>query len=274
MAGLESFLDAYRSVRNKPKSRMQAYQPGDDPGKRMGEPNRAGIGIREAPNQWDQPIARAEVPNVEPTLGQRIMGGISGIGDTVRATAGEAKRNLSLSHNRARDFAKDFDPSDSQSVLEMQKRLNATGAGLAEDGQMGPKTLAALRELQRTDNLHGGLLQSQQENEAPIVAPRGQGGVSTASLADQYGGPEWGGGFESAAYGGADEPIEAEFPEQWTGTDPGVDSSQWNWGNLEEYRDDTGRVRTTPTRERRKFEKSNRKRWAGVDQKTGESIYR
>jgi hypothetical protein len=260
-SGLEGFLSAFGRGGKKPSSRMQAYQPGDDPGKRMGEPNRAGIGMREAPNQWDQPIARAEVPNVEPTLGQRIMGGISGIGDTVRATAGEAKRNLSLSHNRARDFAKDFDPGDSQSVMEMQKRLNATGAGLAEDGQMGPKTLAALRELQRTDNLHGGLLQSQQENEAPIVAPRGQGGVSTASLADQYGGPEWGGGFESAAYGGADELTEEDFMSEdeihQRDTHPAsTDSSQWSWGEQSEYGPTAAGKRTSPGRERQKYEKS------------------
>ena len=264
MAGLESFLDAYQSVRNKPKSRMQAYQPGDDPGKRMGEPNRAGIGMREAPNQWDQPIARAEVPNVEPTLGQRIMGGISGAGDTIRATVGEAKRNLSIGHNRARDFAKDFDPSDSQSVLEMQKRLNATGAGLSEDGQMGPKTLAALRGLQRTDNLHGGLLQSQQENEAPIVAPRGQGGVSTAQSPQTA--EEWRASkISPSPYDESltEEDFMSEDEIHQRDTHPAsTDSSQWSWGEQSEYGPTAAGKRTSPGRERQKYEKSQgRGRW-------------
>tara|TARA_Y100000593_G_scaffold94664_1_gene194973 strand:+ start:2346 stop:2900 length:555 start_codon:yes stop_codon:yes gene_type:complete len=48
----------------------------------------------------------------------------------------------------ARDFAKSFDPTDSQSVMEMQQKLNQAGANLKVDGIMGPKTLGAVRAMQ------------------------------------------------------------------------------------------------------------------------------
>jgi hypothetical protein len=49
-----------------------------------------------------------------------------------------------------------FDPEDSESVLEMQRSLNAAGItdkfgkSLAEDGMMGEKTLSALRSMQES----------------------------------------------------------------------------------------------------------------------------
>ena len=49
-----------------------------------------------------------------------------------------------------------FNPEDSDSVMEMQRSLNASGItdkwgkALSEDGQMGPKTLSALRSMQES----------------------------------------------------------------------------------------------------------------------------
>ena len=48
----------------------------------------------------------------------------------------------------ARDFAKEFDPTDQASVMDMQKKLNAAGGNLKVDGIMGPKTLQAVRAMQ------------------------------------------------------------------------------------------------------------------------------
>tara|TARA_R110002074_G_scaffold331563_4_gene501945 strand:- start:1058 stop:1639 length:582 start_codon:yes stop_codon:yes gene_type:complete len=48
----------------------------------------------------------------------------------------------------ARDFMKDFDPTNKQSVTDMQKRLNSAGGNLKVDGIMGPKTLQAVRAMQ------------------------------------------------------------------------------------------------------------------------------
>jgi len=48
----------------------------------------------------------------------------------------------------ARDFMKDFDPTNKDSVTDMQKRLNAAGGNLKVDGIMGPKTLQAVRAMQ------------------------------------------------------------------------------------------------------------------------------
>ena len=57
--------------------------------------------------------------------------------------------------NRAkRNFAKRFDPSNKEDVLKMQLKLNAAGYRdsegneLSPDGQMGNKTLSALRAMQ------------------------------------------------------------------------------------------------------------------------------
>jgi len=48
----------------------------------------------------------------------------------------------------ARDFMKDFDPTNKDSVTDMQKRLNSAGGNLKVDGIMGPKTLQAVRAMQ------------------------------------------------------------------------------------------------------------------------------
>ena len=56
----------------------------------------------------------------------------------------------------AGDAGMSFDPEDSDSVLEMQRSLNAAGIkdkygeALAEDGMMGEKTLSALRSMQES----------------------------------------------------------------------------------------------------------------------------
>tara|TARA_R110002012_G_scaffold251511_1_gene429419 strand:+ start:1116 stop:1661 length:546 start_codon:yes stop_codon:yes gene_type:complete len=67
----------------------------------------------------------------------------------------EEDRSLAV---QARDFAKNFDASDSDQVLEMQNMLNQlgfkddSGEALMADGMMGNKTLAALRQLQGVTN--------------------------------------------------------------------------------------------------------------------------
>lgn len=48
----------------------------------------------------------------------------------------------------AREYAQEFDPQNTDQVLEMQKKMNKLGAKLEEDGIMGPQTLGALRALQ------------------------------------------------------------------------------------------------------------------------------
>jgi|TARA_R100001530_G_C4297791_1_gene149693 hypothetical protein len=53
-------------------------------------------------------------------------------------------------------LAGQFDPNDSESVMKMQQSLNRAGIkdeygeALAEDGRMGPKTLSAVRAMQKT----------------------------------------------------------------------------------------------------------------------------
>ena len=217
--GFSGFLESLglaRKARPSQGGRMAAYDPASDRGSKPHQITRqmqqesggptpmAGVGIREAANPWDQQIANVDQP-VNPdenkTLLQKGSQLLSDTGDMVSSTAQALGRDLSLSHNRARDFAKGFDPGDPQSVMEMQRRLNATGAGLAEDGMMGPKTEKALRGLQRTDKFHRGLLQ---KNQA------GQGAIES-----RY----------------DDSLTEADFPEQIADTSGPVDDRDWNWGD-------------------------------------------
>lgn len=67
-------------------------------------------------------------------------------------TSGDGRNGWRQDH--ARTLAKSFDPRDQESVLKMQQWLNEAGytdsAGneLVPDGQMGRKTLSALRKMQ------------------------------------------------------------------------------------------------------------------------------
>jgi hypothetical protein len=60
--------------------------------------------------------------------------------------------------DHARNMAKNFNPGDPQSVLKMQQWLNEAGYSdddgneLSTDGQMGGKTLSALRKMQGEGN--------------------------------------------------------------------------------------------------------------------------
>lgn len=89
----------------------------------------------------------------------------SGIGQSPRGIANRMERRLGMEEGSypqegpmaTRDFemartgALDFDPSNQQDVLMMQKRLNQVlpeGSRLKEDAMFGPKTEAALRMVQ------------------------------------------------------------------------------------------------------------------------------
>tara|TARA_B100001939_G_scaffold53868_1_gene43041 strand:- start:6702 stop:7118 length:417 start_codon:yes stop_codon:yes gene_type:complete len=50
--------------------------------------------------------------------------------------------------NRLNYLVENFDPTDNDSVLDLQKALNANGYNLKEDGMFGKKTLAAVRSIQ------------------------------------------------------------------------------------------------------------------------------
>lgn len=87
-----------------------------------------------------------------------------GAGGVLKNTASAIARDISPTHGAARDFARGFDPSNTESVMQMQERLNksgytdADGNPLAVDGVMGEKTEFALRGLQGSDNLDRGIL--------------------------------------------------------------------------------------------------------------------
>ena len=75
------------------------------------------------------------------------------------------KKKEEKTFNKARDFAKSFNPQDPEEVKQMQQHLNSQGAGLDEDGQLGPKTLESLRKFQM-----GG---EQSDVFSPVRAPEG-----------------------------------------------------------------------------------------------------
>ena len=110
----------------------------------------------------DGTLNRQTAPNTEAGLLGKMREGLSHAGDMTRATAGAVKRGVSPSHKGARQFSQQLDPSDQDSVMQMQEQLNAAGytdqdgEPLKVDGKMGGKTEFALRRLQRTDNLHKG----------------------------------------------------------------------------------------------------------------------
>ena len=82
-----------------------------------------------------------------------------GIGPSDRTLGGEVKHTgvsqqegeLSQMGNRLDHMAKNIDPSDPESVLQFQQMYNkmaGEGSQLKEDALFGPKSLAALRNLQ------------------------------------------------------------------------------------------------------------------------------
>ena len=56
---------------------------------------------------------------------------------------------LSQAGNRLSYVVENFDPTNNDSVLDLQKSLNAAGFGLKEDGVFGAKTLKAVRDIQQ-----------------------------------------------------------------------------------------------------------------------------
>jgi len=77
--------------------------------------------------------------------------------------------------NRLDFLLKNFDPSSNESVLDLQKALNSSGAlrgnKLSEDGMFGKKTLAAIRGLQNTRN---DVLSGRGDNR--LIGPRTEDG--------------------------------------------------------------------------------------------------
>jgi hypothetical protein len=71
-------------------------------------------------------------------------------------------REGQFTNREDRNFARRFDPSDKESVLRMQQRLNKMGYtddegnALEEDSMFGEKTLRALRSFQGVDYDEGG----------------------------------------------------------------------------------------------------------------------
>ena len=93
----------------------------------------------------------------------------------------------------AQNFAQDFDPTNTESVKQMQQKMNAAGANLKVDGIMGPKTLGAVRAMQM------GGQPSDQFSPVNAPPPSGQGwdpsgnpvsvAPPNAAQASQAGGP-------------------------------------------------------------------------------------
>lgn len=76
---------------------------------------------------------------------------------------------LSPVGNRIDYMLQNFDPTSNDSVLELQKMLNSSGAlgtKLSEDGMFGKKTLAAVRQLQAARD------KVLNPNPAPAPAPK------------------------------------------------------------------------------------------------------
>lgn len=87
--------------------------------------------------------------------------------------------------NRLDFLLKNFDPSSNESVLDLQKALNSSGAlrgnKLSEDGMFGKKTLAAIRDMQKTrDNVLSG------RGDNRLIGPRTEDG----SFREGFGGSE------------------------------------------------------------------------------------
>ena len=244
--GFSGFLESLgmaRKARPSQGGRMAAYDPASDSKphqitrqmqqERGGPTPMVGLSEQEArTNPWDRQI-NVDQPVVNPdenrTLIQKGRQFLSDTGDMISQTGRALARDFSKGHQSAREYAKGFDPGDPQSVMEMQKRLNATGAGLSEDGMMGPKTEAALRKLQFTDKFHRGALQ---KNQA------GQGAIET-----RY----------------DDSLTEADFPEQIQDTSGPVDDRDWNWGswaNRDEYSQGTAGQAEAD------YERDKKRKWA------------
>jgi hypothetical protein len=83
-----------------------------------------------------------------------------------------------------RNFARRFDPSDEESVLRMQQRLNKMGYtddegnALAEDSMFGEKTLRALRSFQDVDYDEGG---DEEEYSGPPFVSQEESPLSESS---------------------------------------------------------------------------------------------
>ena len=135
----------------------------------------------------------------------------------------------------ARDFAKEFDPTDQASVMDMQKKLNAAGGNLKVDGIMGQKTLQAVRAMQA-----GGEASDVFSPARPAAG--GQGTYSMAPIMNPQAAPQvpqpmgpmqqqdpYGFGTDASGgvYGGQVGPWAPE-------PDQGV-SSQDEWGNPVSY---------------------------------------
>lgn len=91
-------------------------------------------------------------------FGQQDVGP-GGVTDLTSSMFDDSDPRLSQDFTMARKGAFDFDPSNPNDVLMMQKRINRLlpeGDQLAEDSMFGPKTESALRRVQGMMNKEGG----------------------------------------------------------------------------------------------------------------------
>ena len=263
---LGAFNKARESGRNPAGNRMEAYDgltnmPSEAPAPEyqgppspvpeqvsaVGGARQVAPGLQEVANQ---PIAQAPGDHYGKRAGfdlgdvfgsnsilsralRKPKAAVSHAGDMARATVADVRRDISPTHQDARSFAQNFDPSDAGSVSQMQEHLNASGYTdqdgnpLKVDGKMGDRTEFALRRLQRTDNLHQGY--GGPGGDTPVTPVGESTGPQTAAPESNY-----------------DESLtEADFPAQWGEDTSGpVDDSQWNWGSWkdrDEYSQGTAR---------------------------------
>ena len=98
--------------------------------------------------------------NLTAMFGQQDVGP-GGVTDLTSSMFPEGDIRLTKDFEMARSGAFDFDPSNPNDVLMMQKRINRLlpeGDQLEEDSMFGPKTESALRRVQMMMNKEGGTL--------------------------------------------------------------------------------------------------------------------